>query len=137
VIGMAGMAMASVTLATASSDGADVDPVVSKAVATAARGPFLLAAMGFAAFLMAAGVLTLRTGAFHAGPESWLYLGRSVSSSRSSPSSTGRLSGAHSAMRSSRPSCRSSFGQWQRASRGTAQWELGVVGAFPPDLKAS
>jgi hypothetical protein len=64
VIGMAGIAMASVTLAAASSDGADVDPVVSKAVATAAGGPFLVAAMGFAAFLMAAGVLTPRTGAF-------------------------------------------------------------------------
>jgi hypothetical protein len=64
LVGMAGIAMASVTLAAASSDGADVDPVVSKAVATAAGGPFLAAAMGFAAFLMAAGLLTLRTGVF-------------------------------------------------------------------------
>ena len=63
VTGMAGMAMASVMLAAASTNGADVDPVVSKAVATAAGGPFLVAAMGFAAFLMATGVLTLRTGA--------------------------------------------------------------------------
>ena len=62
--GMAGMAMASVTLAAASSNGADADPVVSKAVATASGGPFLVAAMGFAAFLMAAGLLTLRTGVF-------------------------------------------------------------------------
>ena len=62
--GMAGIAMASVTLAAASTNGADVDPVVSKAVATAAGGPFLVAAMGFAAFLMAAGLLTLRTGVF-------------------------------------------------------------------------
>lgn len=61
LIGMAGIAIASVTLAAASTDGADVNPVVSKAVATAAGGPFLVAAMGFAAFLMAAGVLTLRT----------------------------------------------------------------------------
>lgn len=60
--GMAGMAMASVTLAAASTNGAEVDPVVSKAVATASGGPFLLAAMGFAAFLIAAGLLTLRTG---------------------------------------------------------------------------
>ena len=37
---------------------------MSKAVATAAGGPFLVAAMGFAAFLMAAGLLTLRTGVF-------------------------------------------------------------------------
>jgi hypothetical protein len=62
--GMAGMAIASVTLAAASTNGADVDPVVSKAVATSSGGPFLVAAMGFAAFLMAAGLLTLRTGAF-------------------------------------------------------------------------
>jgi hypothetical protein len=62
--GMAGIAMASVTLAAASTNGADVDPVVSKAVATAAGGPFLLAAMGFAAFLMAAGRVTLRSRVF-------------------------------------------------------------------------
>jgi hypothetical protein len=62
--GMAGIAMASVTLAAASSNGADADPVVSKAVATASGGPFLVAAMGFAACLMAAGLLTLRTGVF-------------------------------------------------------------------------
>ena len=68
--GMAGMAIAAVTLAAASSNGADVDPAVSKAVATAAGGPFLVAAMGFAAFLLAAGVLTLRTSV-HAGLESW------------------------------------------------------------------
>ena len=47
--------MASVTLAAASTNGADVDPVVTKAVATAAGGPFLVAAMGFATFLMAVG----------------------------------------------------------------------------------
>jgi hypothetical protein len=64
VTGMAGIAMASVTLAAASTNGGDVDPVVSKAVATAAGGPFLVAAMGFAAFLLAAGLLTLRTGVF-------------------------------------------------------------------------
>ena len=62
--GMAGIAMASVTLAAASTNGADVNPVVSKAVATASGGPFLVAAMGFAAFLLAAGLLTLRTGVF-------------------------------------------------------------------------
>jgi hypothetical protein len=62
--GMAGIAIASVTLAAASSNGADVNPLVSKAVATASGGPFLVAAMGFAAFLMAAGVVTLRTGVF-------------------------------------------------------------------------
>ena len=62
--GMAGIAMASVTLAAASTNGADVNPVVSKAVATASGGPFLVAAMGFAAFLMAAALLTLQTGVF-------------------------------------------------------------------------
>jgi hypothetical protein len=40
LIGMTGIAMASVTLAAASTNGADVDPAVSKAVATAAGGPF-------------------------------------------------------------------------------------------------
>ena len=64
LIGVAGMSMALVTMAAASSDGAKVDPVVSKAVATGAAGPYLIAAMGFAAFLMATGVLTLRTGVF-------------------------------------------------------------------------
>ena len=64
VTGMTGMAMASVMLAAASTNGADVDPVVSKSVATASGGPFLIAAMGFAAFLMAAGLLTLRTRVF-------------------------------------------------------------------------
>ncbi len=64
VTGMAGIAMASVILAAASTNGSSVDPVVSKAVATASGGPFLVASMGFAAFLMAAGLLTLRTGVF-------------------------------------------------------------------------
>ena len=64
VTGMAGMAMATVMLAAASTNGADVDPVVSKSVATASGGPFLIAAMGFAAFLMAAGLSTLRTRVF-------------------------------------------------------------------------
>ena len=62
--GMAGIATASVMLAAAGSNGADVDPVVSKAVATASGGPFLVAAMGFATFLMATGLLTLRTRVF-------------------------------------------------------------------------
>ena len=62
--GMAGFAIASITLAAASTNGSDVDPVVSKAVATAAGGPFLLGAMGFAVFLGAVGLLTLRTRAF-------------------------------------------------------------------------
>jgi hypothetical protein len=61
---MAGFAMASITLAAASTNGSDLDPVVSKAVATAAGGPFLLGAMGFALFLAAVGLLTLRARAF-------------------------------------------------------------------------
>ena len=64
VIGIAGMSMAVVTMAAASSEGANANPVVSRAVTTAAAGPFLIAAMGFAAFLMATGVLTLRSGVF-------------------------------------------------------------------------
>lgn len=64
VTGVAGMTMAIVMIAGAATEGADADPVVSRAVATASGGPFLLSAMGFSAFLMAAGVVTLRTGVF-------------------------------------------------------------------------
>jgi hypothetical protein len=64
VVGMAGMAMAIVMIAAATSEGADADPVVSRAVTTASAGPFLVAAMGFAAFLMAGGLLTFRSGVF-------------------------------------------------------------------------
>ena len=61
--GIAGMTMAIVMIAAATSEGADADPVVSRAVTTASAGPFLVAAIGFAAFLLAAG-LTLRGGVF-------------------------------------------------------------------------
>jgi hypothetical protein len=64
IIGIAGMSMAIVVIASATSEGADADPVVTRAVATASAGPFLVSAMGFAALLMAAGLLTLRTGVF-------------------------------------------------------------------------
>jgi hypothetical protein len=62
LIGMAGMAMALVMMAAAGSDGAKVDPAVTKAVTTGAAGPYLIAAMGFSVFLTAAGLATLRTG---------------------------------------------------------------------------
>ena len=62
--GMAGMAIAIVTIAAATSEGAEVEPVVSRAVASASAGPFLVSAMGFAAFLVPAGLLTLRSGVF-------------------------------------------------------------------------
>jgi hypothetical protein len=64
LIGIAGMTTAIVMVSAATSEGADVNPVVSRAVATALAGPFLVSAMGFAALLMAAGVLTLRSGVF-------------------------------------------------------------------------
>jgi hypothetical protein len=64
IIGIAGMSIAIVVIASATSEGADADPVVTRAVATASAGPFLVSAMGFAALLMAAGLLTLRTGVF-------------------------------------------------------------------------
>lgn len=64
IVGVAGMAMSLVTMAAASSDGANVDPTVAKSVTTGAAGPFMVAAMGFAAFLLATGVVTLRTGVF-------------------------------------------------------------------------
>jgi succinate dehydrogenase/fumarate reductase cytochrome b subunit len=64
VIGVAGMSMALVMMAAASSEGGNADPVVTRAVTTGAAGPYLIAALGFAAFLMASGVLTLRTRVF-------------------------------------------------------------------------
>jgi succinate dehydrogenase/fumarate reductase cytochrome b subunit len=60
--GIVGMTMAFVTIANASAPGANAEPVVSKAVTTSAGGPFLVGAAGFSAFLLATGVLTLRTG---------------------------------------------------------------------------
>ena len=64
VTGITGMVAAIVIIASADSEGATADPVVTRAVASASAGPFLVAAMGFAAFLGAAGLVTLRTGVF-------------------------------------------------------------------------
>ena len=64
LVGIAGIAMALVNVASATSGGADADPVAIRAVATASAGPYLVAAMGFAAFLGAAGLSTLRSGSF-------------------------------------------------------------------------
>jgi succinate dehydrogenase/fumarate reductase cytochrome b subunit len=60
--GIVGMTMAFVTIANASAPGANAEPLVSKAATTSAAGPFLVGAAGFSAFLLATGVLTLRTG---------------------------------------------------------------------------
>ena len=62
--GITGITMAIVMIAAAATEGADADPVVSRAVTTAAAGPYFVAAMGFAVMLAAAGLLTLRTGVF-------------------------------------------------------------------------
>jgi hypothetical protein len=62
--GIVGMTMAFVSIANASSDGVDANPVVSKAVTTGTAGPFLVGAVGFAALPLSAGVLTLHTGVF-------------------------------------------------------------------------
>ena len=64
LVGIAGMTTAIVMVSSATTEGPDANPVVSRAVATSLAGPFLLSAMGFAALLMAAGVLTLRTQVF-------------------------------------------------------------------------
>jgi hypothetical protein len=64
ITGIVGIAMAIVMIAAATSEAADADPVVSRAVTTASGGPYLVAAMGFAALLGAAGLLTLRSGVF-------------------------------------------------------------------------
>jgi succinate dehydrogenase/fumarate reductase cytochrome b subunit len=60
--GIVGITMAFVSIANASAPGDNADPLVSKAVLTSAAGPFLVGATGFSAFLLATGVLTLRTG---------------------------------------------------------------------------
>ena len=62
--GITGITMAIVIVAAAATEGADADPVVSRAVTSAAAGPYFVAAMGFAVMLAAAGLLTLRTGVF-------------------------------------------------------------------------
>ena len=62
--GITGITMAIVIIAAAATEGADADPVVSRAVTTAAAGPYFVAAMGFAVMLAAAGLLTLRTRVF-------------------------------------------------------------------------
>ncbi len=62
--GIVGTTMAFITIAAASAPGAHANPAVSRAVTTSSTGPFLVGAMGFAAFLMTAGVLTLRSGVF-------------------------------------------------------------------------
>jgi hypothetical protein len=64
ITGIAGITIAIVLIASAATEGADADPVVSRAVTSAAAGPYFLAAMGFAVMLAAAGLLTLRTGVF-------------------------------------------------------------------------
>jgi hypothetical protein len=64
LVGITGIGIALVTVASATSEGADADPGAIRAVATASAGPYLVAAMGFAAFLGAAGLSTLRSGSF-------------------------------------------------------------------------
>jgi hypothetical protein len=64
VVGAAGIATAIVTVAAATSEGADADPVVTRAVTTASAGPYLVSAMGLAALLSAAGLSTLQSGVF-------------------------------------------------------------------------
>jgi hypothetical protein len=64
ITGIAGMVMAIVIISSATTEGADADPVVTRAIASSSAGPFLLSAMGFAALLLTAGLLTLRSGVF-------------------------------------------------------------------------
>jgi hypothetical protein len=64
LVGIAGIGMALVTVASATSEGSDADPTAIRAVASASAGPYLVAAMGFATLLGAAGLSTLRSGVF-------------------------------------------------------------------------
>ena len=60
--GIVGLTMAFVSIANATAPGGHAETAVSKAVTTSAAGPFLVGAAGFSAFLLAIGLLTLRTG---------------------------------------------------------------------------
>ncbi len=51
--GITGITIAIVMIAAAATEGADADPVVSRAVTSAAAGPYFVAAMGFAVMLAA------------------------------------------------------------------------------------
>ena len=62
LIGVTSFTIATVTFSGASAEGAQANPDVSRAIATGAVGPFLVAPMGFAALLAATGLVALRTG---------------------------------------------------------------------------
>jgi hypothetical protein len=64
LIGVTGITMGVIIIAGATAEGADGNPLVSKAVASTTVGPFLVGAMGLAASLTAAGALILRSGLF-------------------------------------------------------------------------
>jgi hypothetical protein len=64
LVGITGIGIALVTVASATSEGSNADPVAIRAVASASAGPYLVAAMGFATLLGAAGLSTLRSGSF-------------------------------------------------------------------------
>jgi hypothetical protein len=64
LVGITGSVMAILLLSGASTERANADPVVTKAIATAAVGPFLVAPMGFVAFLAATSLATIRSGVF-------------------------------------------------------------------------
>ena len=64
IVGISGMTMAIVIISSATTEGADANPTVTRAMASTSAGPFLLSAVGFAAFLLPAGVLTLRSDVF-------------------------------------------------------------------------
>lgn len=62
LIGIASFTIATVSFSGASAEGAHADPVVGRAIATGAVGPFLVAPMGFAAWLGAGALVALRAG---------------------------------------------------------------------------
>ena len=62
LVGVTSFTIATVTFSGASAEGAQANPDVSRAIATGAVGPFLVAPMGFAAMLGATGLIALRTG---------------------------------------------------------------------------
>ena len=63
LVGITGMTTAIVMVSAATTEGADANAVVSRAVATALAGPFLVSAMGLRRYY-GCGLLTLRSGVF-------------------------------------------------------------------------
>ena len=114
------MTTAIVIIARRDSEGADADPVVSRAVATASAGPFLVSAMGFATLLMAAGLADPSQRSLARWTGIVAVVGAVSFLITFPPSSRASAKTASSALASSPASSHSSSGRSARASLDTA-----------------